>query len=389
MGLAGKHPDSDLSNEENMEQYIKIGDYQKFMAERFYKTGDRMQFNEMINYLAVNHMLLSRIPAQTVPKWDETTSTEDFNKIIDSYYLVVTPSPNTYTVTENAIIPVSRDVFVIRHPRFTRPSSHAHNYFELDYVVNGSCEFYFNGELHRMKAGEMCIIAPGSDHDITINDEDSTVYCIMIRKSTFNTSFFSLLSRKDLLAQFFRTILQDESKENYLQFFTGESRIIENCLRHAFVECNNSDDYSNSCCINWINLMLTELLRNYSKTIQFHDYKMGTDFSLILQYIEHNYQTLTLQSLAEFFHYSEPHLSTLIKQNTGCNFTALIKQLRLSNARNYLLNTNMKISEIADHVGYNSADHFSRVFRNEYKVSPAIYRQENSKTDNFIPFMEE
>ena len=39
-----------------------------------------------------------------------------------------------------------------------------------------------------------------------------------------------------------------------------------------------------------------------------------------LQYIQHNYQTLTLASLAEFFHYSEPHLSTLIKQNTGKNF---------------------------------------------------------------------
>ncbi len=372
-----------------MDQYIKIGDYQKFMTERFRKTGDRMQFNELINYLSVNHLLLPEMPTLSVPEWNENTSTEDFNKVIDSYYLVVTPTPSSYTVTENAIIPTSRDVFIIRHPRFTRPSSHAHNYFELDYVVDGACTFSFNGETHEMKTGEMCIIAPGSDHDITINDDESTVYCIMIRKSTFNANFFSLLSRKDLLAQFFRTILQDTSKENYLQFFTGENKVIENYLRHALIECYNSDDYSNSSCINWINLMLTELLRNYSKTIQFHDYKMGTDFSLILQYIEHNYQTLTLQSLAEFFHYSEPHLSTLIKQNTGYNFTALIKQLRLANAKDYLLNTNMKISEIADHVGYNSADHFSRVFRSEYNVSPAIYRQEHVQGDTFVPFKEE
>ncbi len=372
-----------------MEQYISIGDYQKYMTARFHKTGERMQFNELINYLYINHMLLSQKPVTYIPHWDDATTTEEFNKIIDSFYLVVTPTPNRYNVTENEIIPPNRDVFVIRHPRYTRPSSHTHNYFELDYVAKGSCAFYFDKEVHEMKAGEMCIIAPSSEHDITINDDDSTVFCIMLRKSTFNTNFFSLMSRKDLLAQFFRTILQDESKENFLQFFAGENTIIENFIRHAMIECYKTDDYSNGCCINWINLMFTELLRKYSDTISFHDYKMGTDFSLILQYIEHNYQTLTLQSLSEFFHYSEPHLSTLIKQNTGYNFTTLIRQLRLANAREYMLNTDMKISEIADRVGYNSADHFSRVFRSEYHVSPQSYRKDHNVADKFIPFREE
>ncbi len=374
-----------------MEQYISIGEYQKYMTERFHKTGDRMQFNELINYLSINHMLLDKKPVQKIIEWDENTSTEDFNKIIDSFSLVVTPSPSRHNVTENEIIPTNRDVFIIRHPRYTRPSSHTHNYFELDYVVSGSCTFYFNGEIHKMKSGEMCIIAPSSEHDITINDDNSTVFCIMLRKSTFNTNFFSLMARKDLLSQFFRTILQDESRENYLQFFAdnGNDKKIEHYIRHALIECYKADEYSNNCCINWINLMFTELLRNYSSTIRFHDYKMGTDFSLILQYIEHNYQTLTLQSLAEFFHYSEPHLSTLIKQNTGYNFTTLVRQLRLSNAREYLLNTDMKISEIADRVGYNSADHFSRVFRSEYHISPLSYKQKHGSKDRFIPFREE
>ncbi len=372
-----------------MEQYISIGEYQRFMTERYHKMGERMQFNELINYLSVNHLLSDQKPKMPKPVWNESTSTADFNKIIDSLYLVVTPSPSRYTVTENEIIPPNRDVFIIRHPRYTRHSSHMHNYFELDYVAEGSCSFFFDGETHKMGAGEMCIIAPSSEHDITIDDDSSTVFCIMLRKSTFNTNFFSLMSRKDLLSQFFRTILQDESKENYLQFFAGRDTNIENYIRHAMIECYKTDDYSNNCCINWINLMMTELLRNYSSTIQFHDYKVGTDFSLVLQYIEHNYRTLTLKSLSEFFHYSEPHLSSLIRQNTGYNFTTLIKQLRLSNAKEYLLNTNMKISEIADRVGYNSADHFSRVFRGEYHMSPQSYRHSNSHGDRLIPFREE
>ena len=114
---------------------------------------------------------------------------------------------------------------------------------------------------------------------------------------------------------------------------------------------------------------------------------MGSDFSLVLQYIQHNYQTLTLSSLAKLFHYSEPHLCTLIKQNTGLTFTELIKKLRLADATSYLLNTSMKIGEIAEQIGYNSADHFSRVFRSAYKMSPLEYRrQHKDKEPAFVPF---
>ena len=237
-----------------------------------------------------------------------------------------------------------------------------------------------------MQEGELCIIAPSSEHDLII-DDDSTVFCIMLRKSTFDTTFFSLLSRKDLLSYFFRTILQDDSHANYLLFFSENNKWLKQIIHNAMGESYKNDSYSNACCISWINLLFSNLLRNYSKTLQFYDYQMGADFSLVLQYIQHNYQTLTLASLAELFHYSEPHLCTLIKQNTGHNFTGLIKRLRLAEAIDYLTNTNLKIGEIAEKVGYNSADHFSRVFRSTYKMSPQEYRKQNSHTEEaFVPF---
>lgn len=145
--------------------------------------------------------------------------------------------------------------------------------------------------------------------------------------------------------------------------------------------------YSNACCISYVNLMFSALLRSYSQTIQFYNYEMGADFSLVLQYIQHNYQTLTLSSLADLFHYSEPHLCTLIKQNTGLTFTELIKRLRLSDAIDYLLNTSLKVGEIAERIGYNSADHFSRVFRSAYKMSPQEYRKQHKDEEPaFVPF---
>lgn len=372
-----------------MPHYITYGEFQQYMKDYYTRTGNRLQFTEMSDYLYRKGLLHeSHTPSTLEGFYDDMTDAE-FEQVINSLTLTLSTtweSPVKSAVQESDIIPLTRDVFVIRHPRYTRPQSHKHNYFEINYVAQGQCTFTFEKVSRIMHEGELCIIAPSSEHDIIIED-DSTVFTIMIRKSTFDTTFFSLLSRRDLLSYFFRTILQDDSHANYLLFFAADNVWLKKIIRNLIGECNKSDSYSNNCCINWVNLLFSTLLRNYSKTIQFYNYQLGSDFSLVLQYIQHNYQSLSLSALAELFHYSEPHLCTLIKQNTGFTFTNLIKRLRMADAVDYLLNTNLKVSEIAEQIGYNSADHFSRVFRATYNMSPQEYKKENKKPKSgFVPF---
>lgn len=371
-----------------MPYYITYGEFQRHMKEYYLRTGNKMQFPEMSDYLYRKGLLFETPPSGSAAEdIFGNLSDEQFNQVVDSMILTLTPNQSVNSkVAETDIIPNSRDVFIIRHPRYTRPSPHTHNYFEINYVAQGRCTFVFEKTTRILSAGELCIVAPSSEHDLVIED-DSTVFCIMLRKSTFDTTFFSLMSGKDLLSYFFRTILQDDSHANYLLFFAANNTWLKMIVRNAMGESAKKDAYSNSCCISWINLLFSNLLRNYSKTLQFYNYQMGSDFSLVLQYIQHNYQSLTLSSLASMFHYSEPHLCTLIKQNTGHNFTDLIKRLRMADAVDYLTNTSQKISEIAERIGYNSADHFSRVFRGEYQISPQEYRKVHAgEKEEFRPF---
>ncbi len=372
-----------------MSYYITYGEFQRHMKEYYERTGSRMQFPEMTDYLYHKGLLLTERPC-TLPSGTmfAPMPDEEFEKVMDSIVLTITPNLQPANVVNEAdIIPTARDVFIIHHLRYTRPYMHMHNYFEINFVASGSCSFYFQKEHRILREGEVCIIAPDSMHDLLIED-DSTVFCIMLRKSTFNTAFFSLLSQKDLLAHFFRTMLLSDTHPNYLLFFAKDAYWLKNIIHNATGECYKSDPYSNTCCINWINLMFATLLRNYSQTLQFYNYQMGSDFTLVLQYIQHNYRTLTLSSLAEFFHYSEPHLCTLIKQNTGYNFSELVRQLRMADAVSLLTNTELKISEVANRIGYNSADHFSRIFRQTYGMSPQEFKKTHlRKNDSFIPFV--
>lgn len=372
--------------------YITFGKFQKYLKEYYDKTGNRLQFREMIQYLYRNGCLSSEpFPGIAPTQMFDDIPESELNRLIDSLAFTVNIGPADPThVMEVDIIPTNRDVFIIRHPRYTRQLLHIHNYFELNYVCSGKCVFAFEDNMREIREGEVCIIAPGSKHDVIINDE-STVFCIMLRKSTFNKTFFSLLSRDNLLAQFFRTCMTSGRPEaNYLLFSCPCGKWARQILFNAMAESYKDDAYSNSACISWLRQFFTYLLRNDAKAIELYDYQMGAEFTVILQYIQDNYRKLTLAALAEEFHYSEPYLSTLVKQNTGKNFTELVKGLRLSEATDYLKNTNMKVNEIAELVGYHSPDHFSRLFRSHYKVSPQTFRRRHREENEPLnPFKEE
>lgn len=56
----------------------------------------------------------------------------------------------------------------------------AHTYFfEVNYVMRGTCKMVFENETQELTTGQLCIIAPYSRHDVTISD-DSIVISLML-----------------------------------------------------------------------------------------------------------------------------------------------------------------------------------------------------------------
>ncbi|MBQ9009577.1 MAG: AraC family transcriptional regulator [Clostridia bacterium] len=372
-----------------MQSFVKVGDLQHVLKEHYQKTGDRLQFHEAIDRLDHQGLVLhslSRNPRYT--DFFRHWSQEDFEDFSNELYIpVLQYSKNDgQQVQEGSIFPLTRDVFIFRHPRYTRLLLHTHDFVEIDFVVKGSFRLHFEDTVHEFREGTVCLIAPGSRHDVEISDE-STVYTFMLRRSTFEATFFSLLSRDDTLSLFFRNILQQKQEPNYLMFHIGDTGFSRGLTERAMLECFTIDDYANICAVSMIHLIFAEFLREAGDSPQFYHYHMGKNFSAVLNYIRHHYQTVTLTQLSEQFHYSKPHLCALIKQNTGVSFSDLIRQIRMSRARDYLLNTDLPVTDIADIVGYNSSDHFSRVFRSTFDCSPREYRRTNAKSDeHFVPF---
>lgn len=94
----------------------------------------------------------------------------------------------------------------------------------------------------------------------------------------------------------------------------------------------------------------------------------------ILNYINTNYLTVTLDELAKEFHLSKPYLSKYIKDKSGKTFGDLVKNVRMKKARTLLKGGNMTVEAVADKVGYQNVEHFTRLFKKKYGMTPVQFR---------------
>lgn len=94
----------------------------------------------------------------------------------------------------------------------------------------------------------------------------------------------------------------------------------------------------------------------------------------MINFMQANYQTVTLEDMAEQFHLSVPYLSKFIHEKSGKTFGEQVTNIRMKKARTLLKNGNMTVENIAAAVGYPSVEHFSRTFKKLYDMTPVEYR---------------
>jgi two-component system response regulator YesN len=84
---------------------------------------------------------------------------------------------------------------------------------------------------------------------------------------------------------------------------------------------------------------------------------------------------LTLETCAEKLNYHPNYLKTVFRKETGVNFSDYLSQYRLTEAKKWLLETDMKIVEIAERIQYQNAQNFIRYFRKMEDMTPGEYRK--------------
>lgn len=92
-------------------------------------------------------------------------------------------------------------------------------------------------------------------------------------------------------------------------------------------------------------------------------------------FLEHFKDENVSREAAEALGISQDYLSRRFKQKTGLTLHAYLTIMRMEYAKQRLCTSNSKIYEISDELGYQAADHFTRLFRKYAGMTPHQYRK--------------
>lgn len=101
----------------------------------------------------------------------------------------------------------------------------------------------------------------------------------------------------------------------------------------------------------------------------------------VKEYVDKHYQkNLTLKDIAKKYYMNSAYLGQLFKKAYGVYFRDYFRQVRIKEAKKRLRQTDMRVYEIAEDVGFENPDYFVTQFRKEVGKTPMNYRKEYYKT---------
>ncbi|GAA0179019.1 hypothetical protein SH2C18_19730 [Clostridium sediminicola] len=100
----------------------------------------------------------------------------------------------------------------------------------------------------------------------------------------------------------------------------------------------------------------------------------------ILDYINENISdcTLSCKKISEIFYVNSSYLSRMFKTTMGSTFSDYLKDIRIEKAKKLLAGTDLKIYEIAEQIGINDPNYFSKYFKKHTNYTPAQFKKINT-----------
>lgn len=110
-------------------------------------------------------------------------------------------------------------------------------------------------------------------------------------------------------------------------------------------------------------------------SVDIDEHKTSIKMQKAIDFIKENYSTdLNMAVVSNHISMNYSLFSFTFKQYTGTNFVNYLKNIRVGEAKKLLTETDMKVTEISQAVGYDHEKHFMKTFKNITGLTPSQYR---------------
>lgn len=249
---------------------------------------------------------------------------------------------------------------------------HIHTFYEIVFVMRGKVLQSIDGQERILAENDICILRPEAQHTIEgYGDSPLILYNFEVRESYVDELCKALgfVDVKDAL----------ENTGNYTSFDTASALEYMKFITFS----NNPQDEQ----IKQVSLKIcvTKILINFliSPTRSLSNKKEDTIIEAMLSMLEdiRNFK-LSIKEICEKTFYTQEHITRLF-QKAGLNSPNRIHlQKKMQYAANLLINSDMKIIEIAEQCGIETVAYFTKAFKKEYGEPPSVYKKKHRGNPN-------
>jgi AraC-like DNA-binding protein len=248
--------------------------------------------------------------------------------------------------------------------------THFHNNYEVYYLLRGEKLFFVHDKLYKTEKGDMVIVKPNEVHR-TSGVQSAYTERILIN---FQYEFVEKLLKSEGIE-----LLTLKNGASKLSFSMKEQLEIEKILNQILKEVDAKEyGYASSVRV-LLFLLLVKIYRVSLKgkieeepPIRAIEHKVME----IVNYININYSSnIYLNSIANKFYISESYLSRIFIKITGFHMSEYIQVVRMKEAQRLLRESDFKIIEIAEKVGFTQIAHFNKTFKKITETTPLKYRK--------------
>lgn len=253
---------------------------------------------------------------------------------------------------------------------------HWHEDIELIKILNGEMCYYVNGKTFILKKNEGIIVnAKNMHYGFSSGGQDCDFICVLINPNIFD-------SKSTLYENFVEPIINARTLEtSYLSADHAEQAGILQEIEYLGklnLTAKNLDIESDMLCVagvynlwhKWFNLVKNDLVIN---TPESHEITLQKKMAT---FIYQNYMhPLRLETIAESAHICRSRCCKLFKKYSGQSPMLFLNAYRIEVSQTLLVNTSLKITEIALKCGFNHLSYFSKQFYLLNQCTPRQFRQ--------------
>ena len=251
----------------------------------------------------------------------------------------------------------SNYIFQYVYGRKLTDIEHSHDFYEMIFITDGTCEQIVNGQKLCLKKGDLIFLRPGETHFFTEQSKDVKILCLSVKKDEFEKV---------------ASIYGDDIPKH----FSTEKNVLLFSAKALPTFMNTFSDFNENDCRLLLCFMLNMFLNAYTE-----NNKIPKNLIYAMSEMKRAENLKAgISAFTKIANYSQSHLSKLMKEHFDTNIHDYILHIRLEQAHNDIIFTRIRLEEIAESVGYASFSHFNKIFKKRYDISPAALRKLHSKS---------